>query len=81
MMNLGEEHSEESQKNPRQSEEEGSLRNLPSERKTDQDPSLQSEMPQLEDWTEPPRSETDDKLFDRLSRIADTVNPVVDEDY
>ena len=38
-------------------------------------------MPQLEDWTEPPRSETDDKLFDRLSRIADTVNPVVDEDY
>ena len=76
-----EEHSDESQKNPRQSEGEVTLKDPPSERKTNQDPSHKSEEPQFADKTEQPKSETDDQLLDRLSRIADTVNPVVDEDY
>ena len=31
--------------------------------------------------TEQPKSETNDLLLDRLCKIADTVNPVIDEDY
>ena len=76
-----EEHSDQSQKNPRQSEGEGTLKDPSSERKTDQDPSHKSEEPQFADKTEQPKSETDDQLLDKLSRIADTVNPVIDEDY
>ena len=76
-----EEHSDGIQKNPRQSEGEGTLEDPSSERKTDQDPSYKSEEPQCADKTEQPKSETDDQLLDKLSKIADTVNPVIDEDY
>ena len=76
-----EDHSERSQKNPRQSEGEGTLEDPTSERKTDQEPSCQPEEPQSADKTEQPNSETDDQIFSRLSKIADTVNPVIDEDY
>ena len=76
-----EEHSDKSQKNPRQSEGEGTLKDPASERKTDQDPSHKSEEPQFADKTEQPKSETDDQLLDKLSRIAHTVNPGIDEDY
>ena len=68
-----EEHSDESQKNPRQSEGEGTLKDPSSERKTDQDSSYKSEEPQFADKTEQPKSETDDQLLDKLSKIADTV--------
>ena len=76
-----EEHSDQSQKNPRQSEGEGTLKGPSSERNTDQDPSHKLEEPQFADKTEQPKSETDDQLLDKLSKIADTVNPVIDEDY
>ena len=76
-----EEHSDESQKNPRQSEGEGTLEDPSSERKTDQDPFYKSEEPQSADKTEQPRPETDDQLLDKLSKITDTVNPVIDGDY
>ena len=76
-----EDHSEGSQKNPRQSEEERTLKIPSSERRTDQDPSCQPEKPQSADKTEQPKSETDDQIFSKLSKIADTVNPVIDEDY
>ena len=76
-----EDHSEGSQKNPRQSEGEGTLENPSSERRTDQDPSCQPEEHQSADKTEQPKSETDDQTFSKLSKIADTVNPVIDEDY
>ena len=74
-------HSERSQKNPRQSDGEGTLEDPTSERKTDQDPSCQPEEPQSAGKTGQPKSETDDQLFNKLSKIADTVNPVIDEDY
>ena len=76
-----EEHSEASQKNPRQSERECTLEDPSSERKTDMDLSHKSEEPQFEDKTEQPKSKTDDQLLSKLSEIADTVNPVIDEDY
>ena len=76
-----EDHTDQSQKNPRQSEGEGSLKDPLAERKTDQDPSHKLEEPQFADETEQPKSETNDLLLDKLSRIADTVNPVIDEDY
>ena len=78
---FGEDHSEESQKNPRQSEREGTLEDPTSERKTDQDPSYQPDEPQSTDRTEQPKSETDDQIFSKLSKITDTVNPVIDKDY
>ena len=78
---FGEDHSERSQKNPRQSEGEGTLEDPTSERRTDQDPSCQPEEHQSADKTEQPKSETDDQIFSKLSKIADTVNPVIDEDY
>ena len=74
-------HTEQSQKNPRQSEGEGPLKDPLSERRADQDPSHKLEEPQFADETEKAESETNDLLLDRLSRIADTVNPVIDEDY
>ena len=76
-----EEHSEECQKNPRQSEGEGTLEGPSSERKTDQDLPYKSEESQFADKTEHPKSETDDPVLSKLSKIADTVNPVIDEDY
>ena len=76
-----EDHSEGSQKNPRQSEGEGTLKDPTSERKTDQDLSNKSEEPQSAGKIGQPKSETDDQLFNKLSTIADTVNPVIDEDY
>ena len=76
-----EDHTDQSQKNPRQSEGEGPQRDPLSERKTDQDPSHKPEGPQFPDETEQPESETNDLLLGRLSKIADTVNPVIDEDY
>ena len=76
-----EDHTDPSQKNPRQSEEEGPQRDPLPERKTDQDPSHKLEGPQFAGETEQPESETNDLLLDRLSKIADTVNPVIDEDY
>ena len=76
-----EENSEVSQKNPRQSEGEGTLENPSSERKTDQDPSCQPEEHQSADKTEQPKSETDDQILSKLSKIADSVNPAIDEDY
>ena len=76
-----EDHSERSQKNPRQSEREGTLEDPTSERKTEQDPSCQPEEPQSADKTGQSKSETDNQLFNKLSQIADTVNPVIDEDY
>ena len=76
-----EDHSEGSQKNPRQSEGEGTLKDPTSERKTDQDPSCQPEEHQSADKTDQPKSETDDQIFSKLSKIADTVNPVTTEDY
>ena len=79
--NFEEEHSEESQKNSRQSEGEGTLEGPSSERKIDQDVSYKSEEPQSADKTEQPKSETDDQVLNKLSKIADTVDPVIDEDY
>ena len=76
-----EEHSDESQKNPRQSEGEGTLEDPSSERKTDQDLSYKPEEPQSADKTEQPKLETDDQVLSKLSKITDTVNPVIDEDY
>ena len=76
-----EDHTDQSQKNPRQSEGEGPLRDPLPERKTDQDPYHKLEGPQFADETEQPESETNELLLDRLSKIADTVNPVIDEDY
>ena len=49
-----EEHSEENQKNPRQTEEESTVKDPSSERKATQDPSYKSEEPQHEDKTEQP---------------------------
>ena len=60
---------------------EKALWKTPHQRKTGQDPSCQSEEPQYADKTGQPKSETDDQLFNKLSKIADTVNPVTDEDY
>ena len=74
-------HTDQSPKNSRQSEGEGPLKDPIPERKTDQDPSHKLEEPQFADKTEQPKSETNDLLLDKLSRIADTVNPVTDEDY
>ena len=74
-------HTDQSQKNPRQSEGEGPLKDPLSERKTDQDPSHKLERPQFVDETEQTESESNDLLLDKLSQIADTVNPVIDEDY
>ena len=74
-------HTDPGQKIPRQFEEEGPDRNPLPEKKTDQDPCHKSEGPQFADKTEQPKSETNEILLDRLSKIADTVNPVIDEDY
>ena len=73
-----EDHTDPSQKNPRQ---EGPQRDPLPERRADLDPSQNLEGPQFADETEQPKSETNDLLLDRLSKIADTVNPVIDEDY
>ena len=78
---LKENHSEGSQKNPRQSEGEDTLKDPTSERKTDQDPSHQLEEHQSADKTEQAQAETDDQIFSKLSKIADSVNPVTDEDH
>ena len=39
------------------------------------------EGPQVTDETAPQNPETNDLLLERLSKIADTVNPVIGEDY
>ena len=76
-----EDHTDLSQKNPRQFEEEGPQRDPLPERRADLGPPQNSEGPQFAEETEQPKSETNDLLLDRLSKIADRVNPVIDEDY
>ena len=76
-----EDHSKGSQKKPKQTEKENPVEDSSSERKTTRDPSYKSEDPQCEDQTGHPKLETDDQMLDKLNLIADTVNPVIDDDY
>ena len=76
-----EDHTDPSQKNPRQCEKEGPQRYPLPERRADLDPSQNLEGPQFADEIGHQKSETNDLFLDRLSKIADTVNPVIDEDY
>ena len=74
-------HTDPSQKNPRQFEKQGLQKDPLAEGRADLDPSQNLEGPQFADETGHPKPETNDLLLDRLSKIADTVNPVIDEDY
>ena len=66
-----EEHTDPSQKNPRQFEKVGPQRDPLPERRADLGPSQNLEGPQFADETEQPKSETNDLLLDRLSKITD----------
>ena len=74
-------HTDPSHKNPRQFEKEGPQRDPLPEGRADLGPSQNLEGPQFVDETGHPKSVTNDLLLDRLIKIADTVNPVIDEDY
>ena len=66
-----ENHSVGHQKNPRQSEGEGTLEDPTAERKTEQDLSPKPEEHQSADKTEQAKLESDDQIFSKLSKIAD----------
>ena len=77
----GKDHTDPSQKNPKQFEKEGLQKDPLAVKRVDLDPSQNLEGPQFTDETGHLNPETNDLLLDRLSEIADTVNPVIEEDY
>ena len=71
-----ENHSTRSQKSPSQPEKEITLRSPSAEEKTEQNPS-----PKPGDKIGYINLESDEQIFNKLSKIADSVNPVADEDF
>ena len=75
-----ENHSVGSQKSPSQPEKETTLKSPTAEGKTEQNPSPKPEAHQPGDKMGNANLESDDQIFNKLSKIAGSVNPLADED-
>ena len=75
-----EDHSARSQKSPSQPEKETTLKSPSAEEKTEQSPSPQPETYQPGDRIGNVYLDSDEQIFKKLSKIADSVYPVADED-